>query len=70
MEETLTPDIVISNTKYTAGQKTYSFYCKRKTRAEAKTIQEDLIANHHEAIIRVLPTNGQNYYTIWWKKQD
>lgn len=67
MEETLTPDVVINNTKLNIGDKTYSLYCKRKTKGEADLIKNDLISNGYEAISRLETVDYHTEYFIWWR---
>jgi hypothetical protein len=70
MEETLTPDVVINNTKLNIGNKTYSLYCKRKTKEQADLIKTDLIANGCDAILRQGTVEHHKEYLIWWRKES
>ncbi len=70
MEETLTPDVVINNTKLNIGNKTYYLYCKRKTKGEADIIKSDLIANDYDVITRREVIDNQECYLIWWRKEN
>ena len=70
MEETITPDVVINNTKLTIGDKSYSLYCKRKTKEEAELIKKDLMSCGYDVITRQQKGDYHTEYLIWWRKES
>lgn len=69
MEETLIPDVTISNSKLVVNKKAYAFHCKRRKKEEAEAIRDDLIASGCDAISRKGIVDYDMYHMVWWRKK-